>query len=104
MPKIFLGTPLPKSFVPNKLSDMVCRVLECAGVPKNVMSEYAEESCTHWEKRLEHACLVGLTDPLSSIPANTVFVTGFQNAPIKETVVVTRFPCTEASDVRVCRF
>jgi hypothetical protein len=100
----------PKSFQPPKLSKMACAVFLARGVPKDMLQEYVQKSCGNRGKYLQHAFLVGLRDPTNSIPEGHVFVTGSgtteandneMEARIGTKVLITRFPCTEASDARV---
>ena len=95
LPKLFRGEMPAKSFKPKALNDMILRLWQDWPIPAKVIHEYAEQSLE--PKGLEHTCLVGLADPTDGIPAGMVFITGFQNTPIPDTIFVTRYPCTEAT-------
>jgi ribosomal protein L24 len=102
LPKVFNPEKeAPKSFCPRKLSDMICNVLKIRGVPAGVIDAYRDQSHGNRGSGLEHTFLIGVSDPTESIPPGFVFVTGVHESPIKNTVLVSRFPCTEVHDAHV---
>lgn len=87
-----------------KLGAMVENIIFGLGVEWNVISLYAEESCS-WLRR-NHAYCVGVADPTDALPEGTVFVTGMGVGSFgrkQQRVFMTRNPCTETSDGRVLR-
>jgi hypothetical protein len=85
-----------KSFKPNKLKHMATNVLEAGQIPKSVIDKYVKNSAS--AKGLEHAFVLGASDPTNSIPPGHVFLSGFTN-DLPDHILVTRFPCTESSDL-----
>jgi RNA dependent RNA polymerase len=85
-----------------RMSDMISRVLQEAGVDGARIKQYSSKVSTN-TKDIAHASLIGLCDPTHgcAIPAGHVFVTGLVAAlPHVTEVIVTRFPCTSRYDQR----
>lgn len=95
--RLFRGDKAPrKSFVPNKLKHMATNVLEANQVPKSVTDKYVKSAAS--VKGLEHSFVLGASDPTNAIPPGNVFLSGFSDE-LPDHILVTRFPCTEASDL-----
>ena len=90
--------PPPKSFKPKKISDEIVRSWQTLKVPKHVCDTYVKNSTR--ARALQHASVVGVADPTSSLPAGHVFVTGMKHLP-QESLFVTRFPCNLPHDGRI---
>ena len=100
--------PLPKSFRNNvekeesfKMSPMYQDVMESLGVPTAIIESYRKVYRRNAEK-IQHTHLVGMADPTSQLPPNTVFMTGIRGLELDE-LFVTRSPCMESKDGRVLR-
>jgi hypothetical protein len=56
-------------------------------------------------EKLHHAYIVGVADPTEEIPAGFFFASGLNNNnskhPRSDKVFITRYPCLEASDVKI---
>lgn len=88
-----LKAPPEKSFkskIKKPLSDMVFRLWQTMGVPKQLCAEYKKESLN--TDRRNHAWLVGVPDPTNSLPPDTVFVPGMKTSGLSD-IFVTRSPC-----------
>jgi hypothetical protein len=97
--KVLNGALLPATFKPTKLSEMIRILLKLKGVPSDVVDRYAKTSRDAGGSGLRHANLQGLADSTGGIPSGYVFVTGaLEMAQFKDSVFVTRYPCTEGSD------
>eukprot|EP00980_Cylindrotheca_fusiformis_P019273 scaffold6591_cov106-Cylindrotheca_fusiformis.AAC.3 len=79
-----------KAKIKKPLSDMILRLWETMGVPKQLCAEYKKESLT--TDRRNHAWLVGVPDPTNGLPPDTVFVPGMKLAGNPD-LFVTRSPC-----------
>jgi transcription antitermination factor NusG len=99
---LLAGRVPPKSFKPNRISDMMLDVLEVLSVPRVLLDEYAEASHGDRGRGLEHAFCIGVADPTNCIPPGHVFVTGIGDSHISQSeLFISRFPCTEAADGRL---
>jgi hypothetical protein len=97
-------TDPPKSYTSNKLSTMMVSLLESLRVPRPLVHAYGEEFREERGKKLKHTSLIGLVNPTFGIPSGHVFVTGIlDNNEFGCQEFVTRFPCTEVSDVTTWR-
>ncbi len=85
-----------KSFKPNKLKHMATNVLEASQIPKTVIDKYVKNATS--TNGLEHAFVLGASDPTNAIPPGHVFLSGFTH-DLPDHILVTRFPCTESSDL-----
>eukprot|EP00980_Cylindrotheca_fusiformis_P008093 scaffold1722_cov120-Cylindrotheca_fusiformis.AAC.23 len=65
------------------------------------MEEYARAACT--KGNLEHANLVGVTDPTGRIPTGKIFITGPKRnlAGEGQEMLISRSPCLEPSDMKL---
>jgi len=90
--------PPPKSFKPKRISDEILRLWRTLKVPQDICNAYAKKSVR--ARDLQHASVVGVADPTSSLPVGHVFVTGMKHLP-QESLFVTRFPCNLPSDGRI---
>ena len=95
--RLFKGVKAPrKSFAPPKLKHMATNVLHSNQIPKTVMEKYVKNAAS--VKGLEHAFVLGASDPTNGIPPGHVFLSGVDHK-LPDYIMVTRFPCTEASDL-----
>ncbi|KAL7536707.1 hypothetical protein ACHAXR_007348 [Thalassiosira sp. AJA248-18] len=84
-----------------KLPDMYVRVMQSLGVPHETIKYYRGQYERNPEK-LCHTNVVGVADPTSLLPPNSVFLTGTNAADFElDQLIVTRSPCMEAEDIRV---
>ncbi|KAL3935529.1 MAG: hypothetical protein SGBAC_008972 [Bacillariaceae sp.] len=85
--------PPEKSFtekIKKPLSQMIFRLWETLGVPKDLCYRYKKESLR--PARRNHAWVVGVPDPTGCLPPDTVFVPGIKNQGPYD-LFVTRCPC-----------
>jgi hypothetical protein len=102
------GELLPDSFCPKELSKMILRLFKALKVPDHIIREYTKISTRKkGETRCpltNHSFLRGVADPTGAIPANTVFLTGVQNASaLNDFIFITRSPCIKADDGRLVK-
>lgn len=86
--------PPPKTFKADikkkPLTQMIFRLWETMGVPKDICERYRKESVL--PDRRNHAWLVGVPDPTGCLPPDTVFVPGMKDQGACN-FFVTRCPC-----------
>ena len=83
------------------LSDMYKRVIQSLGVPKEELQQY-HKAFKESPEKLQHTHLIGVADPTSKLPPNSVFLTGTMASEFRlGQVFVSRSPCVETKDGRV---
>jgi hypothetical protein len=97
---------LPEWFIKDTkkpLSDMLTRLLENLGVPREVWKQYYIDYADDKSRtKLQHTFVVGVADPTGCLPEGHIFVTGLlKNGVCQEELFVTRFPCMERKDGRL---
>lgn len=104
---IINGGKSSKSFRPKCLGDMISRLLLAWGVPKDVLDTNSAtlnnlDKSSRKNMIISHAYVRGVADPTGEIPAESCFLTGFNNdsnSLLKtDFVFITRSPCIRASD------
>jgi hypothetical protein len=96
-----LRPPPEKSFkekIKTPLSDMVFRLWKTMGISDEACKDYKKRSLQ--PEHRNHAWLVGVPDPTSALPPDTVFVPGMKSAQPDE-LFVTRSPCVKYEDGRI---
>ena len=76
------------------------RLFKTLGVTQASGKQYKKESLD--PTRRHHAWLVGVVDPTSSLPPDTIFVPGMKTVQ-RDTLFVTRAPCVKYEDGRMLR-